>query len=80
MFWLWLIIAILIIALASYVVGVLDWNEDDKLNIFWCIAIGSFVWPLLLALAIIIGPFAGLFWLGDRRRRQLKKEKSADNK
>jgi chromate transport protein ChrA len=80
MFWLWLIVAILIIAIGSYVVGALDWDEDQKVNLLWCIALGSFFWPFVIAFAIIIGPFAGLFWLGDRRRRQLKKEESADNK
>lgn len=80
MFWLWLIVALLIIAIGSYRVGMLDWDEDQKLNLFWCIAIGSFVWPLLLALAIVVGPFFGLFWLGDRRRRQLKEAAKETNK
>ena len=80
MFWLWLIVALLIIAIGSYRVGMLDWDEDQKLNLFWCIAIGSLVWPLVLALAIVVGPFAGLFFLGDRRRRQLKEAAKETNK
>ena len=80
MFWLWLIVALLIIAIGSYRVGMLDWDEDQKLNLFWCIAIGSLVWPLVLALAIVIGPFIGLYWLGDRRRRQLEEAAKETNK
>ena len=80
MFWLWLIVALLIIAIGSYRVGMLDWDEDQKLNLFWCIAIGSLVWPVVLALAIVIGPFFGLYWLGDRRRRQLEEAAKETNK
>jgi hypothetical protein len=78
MFWLWLIVALLLIAIGSYVVGALDWDEDQKVGLFWCIALGSLIWPVMLALAIIIGPFAGLFWLGDRKRR--KREEAAKDK
>lgn len=80
MFWLWLIIAILCIAIGSYVSGRLDIDVDEKLGIFWFIFIGSLAWPLVLTAVIIIGPFFGLFWLGDRKREKLKKEKSTDNK
>lgn len=80
MFWLWLIVVILIIAIGSYVVGTLDWDEDQKVNLLWCIALGSLLWPLALTAVIIAGPFVGLFWLGDRKREKLKKKESADNK
>ena len=77
MFWLWLIVAILLIAGGMYVLGVLDWDEDDKLGLFWTIFLGSLAWPLVLIAAVIIGPFAGLFWLGDRKR---KAKNSTDSK
>ena len=80
MFWLWLIVALLIIAIGSYRVGMLDWDEDQKLNLFWCIAIGSLVWPVVLALVIIVGPFIGLYCLGDRRLRQLEEAAKETNK
>ena len=80
MVWLWLIVAITIISVGVYVLGVLDWDEDDKLGLFWAIFLGSLAWPLVLTAAVIIGPFAGLFWLGHRKRKKLKKEKSTTNK
>jgi hypothetical protein len=69
MFWLWLIVAILLIAGGMYVLGVLDWDEDNKLGLFWTIFIGSVLWPLVLGIVVVAGPFAGLFWLGDRARK-----------
>ena len=80
MFWLWLIVAITIISVGVYVLGVLDWDEDDKLGLFWAIFLGSLAWPLVLTAAVIIGPFAGLFWLGNRKREKLEKEESTTNK
>jgi chromate transport protein ChrA len=80
MFWLWLIVALLLIAIGSYSIGTLDWDEDQKIALFWCIALGSLIWPVVLALAIIIGPFAGLFWLGDRKRRKREEAAKETNK
>jgi hypothetical protein len=74
MFWLWLIVAILFIAVGSYVVGTLDTDIDSKFGIFWVTFIGSLTWPVVLAAVIIIGPFFGLFWLGDRKREKLKNQ------
>lgn len=69
MFTLWLIVAVLFIAVGMYVLGTLDWNEDEKLGLFWAIFFASLLWPLVLCVVIVAGPFAGLFWLGDRKRR-----------
>jgi uncharacterized BrkB/YihY/UPF0761 family membrane protein len=83
MFWLWLIVAILLIAVGSYVIGRLDsdhWDVDEKIGLFWAIFFGSLFWPAVLLAVMIVGPYWGLYWLGDRRRRQLKKEKSTSNK
>jgi chromate transport protein ChrA len=80
MFWLWLIVAITIISVGVYVLGVLDWDEDQKVGLFWAIFIGALLWPLVLIAAVIVGPFVGLFWLGHRKREKRKKEKSTDNK
>ena len=82
MFWLWLIVAILLIAVGSYFLGTLDESEDNKVGIFWMIVIGSALWPLVLTAVIIIGPFFGLFWLGDRNREKRKAaaKAAAENK
>ena len=83
MFWLWLIVTILCMAIGSYVVGRLDSDHadaDEKLGLFWAIFLGSLFWPFVLLAVMVVGPFFGLFWLGDRKRQKLKKEKSTDNK
>jgi chromate transport protein ChrA len=67
--WLWLIVAILLIAIGMYVLGRLDWDEDQKVGLFWAIFITSLLWPAALCIVIVAGPFAGLFWLGGRARR-----------
>lgn len=72
MFWLWLIVAILLIAIGSYRVGTIDWDVDQKIGVFWTIFFGALLWPLVLVVVIIIGPFYGLFWLGERKRQKLK--------
>lgn len=80
MFWLWLIVAILLISIGSYIIGRLDWNVDDKFGLLMALFLGSALWPIVLGITIIVGPFYGLYWLGDRKREKLKKEKPADNK
>ena len=75
MFWLWLIVAILCIAIGSYVLGRLDsdhWDDDEKIGLFWAIFFGSLFWPGVLLFAMIVGPYYGLFWLGNRRREKKK--------
>lgn len=79
MFWLWLIVAILLIAIGSYNLGRFDF-DGDVVGIFWIIFIASLLWPVVLLAAIVVGPFWGLYWLGDRKREKLEKEKSTDNK
>jgi chromate transport protein ChrA len=78
--WLWLIVAILLIAIGVYVLGTLDWDEDQKVGLFWIIFICSLLWPLALGIVVVAGPFVGLFWLGNRKRKKLEKEKSTTNK
>lgn len=78
MFWLYLIITFSLLAFYIYKLGVSTISNDDKFGAFWVILFVSAVWPVVLALAIVAGPFIGLFWLGDRKRR--KKEQSAKNK
>lgn len=74
MFWLWLIVAILLIAVGSYVLGALDWDGDELVGLFWAIFFGSLIWPAVLLAVMIVGPFYGLYWLGERARKKRKAE------
>ena len=76
--WLWMIVSVLLFAAGSYILGTLDVNEDDKIGLMGVAFFGALLWPLILAIAIVVGPFVGLFWLGQRKRMQ--KEKSTKNK
>lgn len=80
MFWLWLIIAIVLFAVSTYCIGRFDLDGGDPAGLLWVCFLGSLGWPLVLTAVILAGPFFGLFWLGDRKREKLEKEKSADNK
>jgi len=71
MFWLWLIIAIVLMAIGSYVIGAID-GPDDRVGLFWIVFIVSLLWPFVLMAVLITGPFFGLFWLGDRKREKIK--------
>ncbi len=79
MFWLWLIVAILLIAVGSYALGRNDYDVD-VVGMFWIIFIASLLWPAVLLAIMVVGPFWGLYWLGDHKRQKLEKEKSTDNK
>ncbi len=76
--WLWMIISVLLFAAGSYILGTLDVNEDDEIGLMGVVFFGALLWPLILAIVILGGPFAGLYWLGQRKRKQ--KEKSTKNK
>jgi hypothetical protein len=80
MFTLWLIVAIIFFAVGTYCIGRFDIGNGDAAGPIWACFLGSLFWPALLAAAMIAGPFYGFFWLGDRKREKLKKEKSTDNK
>lgn len=72
MFWLWLIIAIVLFAVSTYCVGRFDLRDDDPAGLLWVCFLGSLAWPLVLMAVLVAGPFAGLFWLGDRAREKKK--------
>jgi len=79
MFWLWFIVACICLAVGLYIVGRLEADEDSKIGLFWCIFLGSLIWPAVLAVVISFGPFVGFYWLGERQRKK-KKENSTKNK
>jgi uncharacterized membrane protein len=78
MFFLYLVVAVLIFGVGVYFLGLSDWHDDEKFAGFWGAGFLALLWPAALAFLIIVGPFVGLFLLGDRKR-QLK-EKSTKNK
>lgn len=73
MFWLWLIVAIVLFAVATYSIGRFDLDDGDPVGLFWISFFASLFWPIVLIAVIIVGPFYGLYWLGDRAREKNKK-------
>jgi hypothetical protein len=80
MFTLWLIVAIVLFGVSTYCIGRFDLDGYDPVGLLWISLFCSVCWPAWLAAAVVMGPFFGLFWLGDRKREKLEKEKSTDNK
>ena len=80
MFWLWLIVAVLLFGFYVYKLGVSNIDNDEKFGMFWILAFIAIGWPVVLVSVLIVGPFAGLFWLGERKREKLEKEESTTNK
>lgn len=78
MLFLYLVVAVLIFGVGVYLLGLSDWHDDAKFAGFWGAGFLALLWPAALTIAMIIGPFVGLFLLGDRKRQQ--KEKSTKNK
>jgi chromate transport protein ChrA len=79
-FGLWLIVAVIILGAGIYRIGAMNERASVKNDAFWLTLTVSVLWPLVLIFAIIAGPFAGLYWLGERKRKKLKKEESTNNK
>jgi chromate transport protein ChrA len=68
MFWLWFIVAVLLLGFYVYKLGLSNIDNDEKFSMFLilvCIAIG---WPVVLVSALIVGPFVGVYYLGHRKR------------
>jgi hypothetical protein len=67
--WIWLIVAIILLAVGLYILGRFDFG-DDAFGLFWCVFLGSWLWPLVLTAIVIFGPFVGLYVLGVRQREK----------
>jgi multisubunit Na+/H+ antiporter MnhC subunit len=67
--WIWLIVAIILLAAGLYVFGRFDFG-DDTFGLFWCVILGSLLWPLVLTAIVIFGPFVGVYALGVRHRNK----------
>jgi hypothetical protein len=78
MFWLYLIVAIALFGFGMYKLGLVELYEDEKFALFWVIGLIAMFWPIALGLIVVFGPFVGLFWLGDRKRKQREQDKKSD--
>jgi hypothetical protein len=71
MFWLWLIGVVVFGMYLGYRYGQADAYTQNDIGAI-LIAVVLF-WPFVLALAIVLAPFAGMVYLGERSKK--KKEK-----
>jgi hypothetical protein len=71
MFWIWLITVIILGMIAAYQLAFLEPYQVD--DIVWVVIIGVLFWPVVIAAAIIISPFALPFYLGAKKKEKLEK-------
>jgi Na+/H+ antiporter NhaA len=71
MFWIWLITVIILGMIAAYQLAFLEPYQVD--DIVWVVIIGVLLWPVVIAAAIIISPFALPFYLGAKKKEKLEK-------
>ena len=65
MFSIWLVIAIIIFAVSSYAIGRVSETDGDVVSgMFTAAFFGSLLWPLLVTLLIVVGPFYIPYKLG----------------
>jgi hypothetical protein len=74
---LWLIVAVVLFAIAVYTIArSTEISVSEREGFLMTGFAGSLLWPGVLTVVIVGVPFFGLFWLGDRKRReQLEKKK-----
>ena len=68
MFWLWLIVAVLLLGFYVYKLGAANIDNDEKFGMFWILVFIAIGWPVVLVSALIVGPFVGVYYLGHRKR------------
>jgi uncharacterized membrane protein YhaH (DUF805 family) len=76
MFLIWLIGFVILGMVAAYKLGKLEPNVLE--DIFWVVIIGVVFWPVVLAVAIVISPFALPFYLGAKKKEKLEKIKEEE--
>ena len=64
----WLIIAIILFATLSYMIGRENGSSEDVSGMFFTSFFAALAWPLLLAIALIIGPFYVPYKMGVNHR------------
>lgn len=77
----YLIVAALIVAYSFYYAG--QWEKpdgwaffDDQAEVIKCGLASALFWPIILTFVIVVGPFAGFFYLGERKRKKINAEKA----
>lgn len=63
--WIWLIVAIVLITVGIYILGTLDWDEDEKAATLLIIVLASILWPMVLTAVAAFGPFYCIYKLGN---------------
>lgn len=63
--WIWLIVAIVLITVGIYILGTLDWDEDEKAATLLIIVLSSAMWPMVLTAVAAFCPFYGIYKLGN---------------
>jgi hypothetical protein len=71
MFIVWVIGCIILGSVTAYFFGQMD--DHDLEDVAAPIIAGVFLWPLVLAVAVVIGPFIIPFILGSRKKNKDKK-------
>lgn len=72
--WLWLFTAATIFAVCMYLIGRYLSDDYEHTASITASVIVSLVWPLVLAVIVVIGPFAGLYYLGAKRAQKAKEK------
>jgi hypothetical protein len=72
MFWLWLIGVVVLGMYAGYRYGQASSYVQNEIGAF--LIAGVLFWPFVLALAILIAPFAGMVYLGARAKKKKESE------
>lgn len=74
-FYIWIIVSFLLFSVFSYMIGRETSTEEEKTGMFFVSFVASLLWPVLLALAIILGPFYLPYKLGQYHRDREKNQK-----
>ena len=71
MFIIWVIGFVIIGSVAAYFLG--QMNDREIEDIIGAVIAGIFFWPLVLAIVLVVAPFAIPFILGIRKKNKDKK-------
>ena len=69
-FWIWLIVAVVLFAIAMYKLGAADLTSYQRDDMFWTIIGVCTLWPIVLVFTAITFPFIVIYKLGARKRKK----------